>query len=134
MRRYGRVDGNHREIVKALRAAGASVLSAAGLGAGAPDLVVGYAGVTFLLEVKRPEALTHALRSLREKVTAERQSEWREKWRGRVPAVVHSIEEALSVIGALRLGRSFVGLELSPEYAEMARRRIHGDAPLLNGQ
>jgi site-specific DNA-methyltransferase (cytosine-N4-specific) len=33
---------------------------------------------------------------------------------------------------ALRLGRSFVGVELSEEYVEMARRRIIGDAPLFN--
>lgn len=33
---------------------------------------------------------------------------------------------------ALRLGRSFIGIELSPEYAEMARRRIVDDAPLFN--
>jgi DNA modification methylase len=33
---------------------------------------------------------------------------------------------------ALRHGRSFVGIELNPEYVEMARRRIVDDAPLLN--
>jgi DNA modification methylase len=33
---------------------------------------------------------------------------------------------------ALRHGRSFVGCELSPEYADLARRRIIDDAPLLN--
>ena len=33
---------------------------------------------------------------------------------------------------ALRHGRSFVGIELNPEYIEMARRRIINDAPLLN--
>ena len=33
---------------------------------------------------------------------------------------------------ALRNGRSFVGIELSPQYAEMARNRIIQDAPLLN--
>ena len=33
---------------------------------------------------------------------------------------------------ALRLGRSFVGLELQLDYVEMARRRIENDAPLLN--
>lgn len=32
---------------------------------------------------------------------------------------------------AARLGRSFIGIELNPEYAEMARRRIHDDAPLF---
>ena len=33
---------------------------------------------------------------------------------------------------ALRAARSFVGIDLSLEYVEMARRRILGDAPLLN--
>ena len=33
---------------------------------------------------------------------------------------------------ALRLGRSFIGIELNPEYVEMARRRIEDDAPLFN--
>ena len=35
---------------------------------------------------------------------------------------------------ALRHGRSFIGIELNPEYVEMARTRIINDAPLLNGQ
>jgi DNA modification methylase len=33
---------------------------------------------------------------------------------------------------ALRLGRPFIGIELSPTYAEMARDRIRWDAPLFN--
>jgi DNA modification methylase len=33
---------------------------------------------------------------------------------------------------ARRHGRAFVGIELNPTYAEMARARIVGDAPLLN--
>lgn len=33
---------------------------------------------------------------------------------------------------ALRHDRSFVGVELNPEYAELARNRIRDDAPLLN--
>lgn len=33
---------------------------------------------------------------------------------------------------ALRLGRSFVGIELNRKYAAMSRRRITRDAPLLN--
>lgn len=33
---------------------------------------------------------------------------------------------------AARHGRSFIGIELNPEYATMARDRILGDAPLLN--
>lgn len=33
---------------------------------------------------------------------------------------------------ALRHGRSFIGCELNPEYAQLARHRIVDDAPLLN--
>lgn len=33
---------------------------------------------------------------------------------------------------ALRHDRSFIGIELNPIYAEMARNRIRDDAPLLN--
>ena len=35
---------------------------------------------------------------------------------------------------ALRHGRSFIGIELNPEYVELARKRIIDDAPLLNIQ
>jgi DNA modification methylase len=35
---------------------------------------------------------------------------------------------------ALRHGRSFVGAEINPTYAAMARERIRSDAPLLNGE
>ncbi len=33
---------------------------------------------------------------------------------------------------SLRHGRDFIGIELNPEYANMARARIASDAPLLN--
>ena len=36
------------------------------------------------------------------------------------------------LVVALRLQRSFIGVELNPDYAEMARRRIADDAPLFN--
>ena len=51
-----------------------------------------------------------------------------------VPAVVLDIFCGSGTTGvvALRHGRSFIGIELSPEYVEMARQRIIGDAPLLN--
>ena len=35
-------------------------------------------------------------------------------------------------IVALRLGRRFIGIELNPEYVEMARRRISDDNPIFN--
>lgn len=33
---------------------------------------------------------------------------------------------------ALRHGRRFIGIDLNAEYVEMGRKRIWGDAPLLN--
>ena len=33
---------------------------------------------------------------------------------------------------ATRLGRNFIGIELNPDYCEMARNRIVNDAPLFN--
>jgi DNA modification methylase len=33
---------------------------------------------------------------------------------------------------AARHGRDFIGVELNPKYAAMARERIAADAPLLN--
>jgi DNA modification methylase len=39
---------------------------------------------------------------------------------------------ATTGIVALRLGRSFVGIEANPRYAEMARARVRDDAPMFN--
>jgi len=35
---------------------------------------------------------------------------------------------------ALRHGRNFIGIELNPDYAKMARERIRSDAPLWNNE
>lgn len=40
---------------------------------------------------------------------------------------------ATTGVVALRLDRSYIGIELNPEYVELSRRRIIDDAPLLNG-
>jgi len=89
MRRNGRTDANQSEIVRALRAVGCSVYSLHRVGGGCPDLLVGYRGQTFLLEVKHPQGI----------LTPD-QIDWHADWRGQV-AVVHSPEEALQVVGAL---------------------------------
>jgi hypothetical protein len=47
-----RTDDNHRQVVEALRKAGAWVHSTAALGGGFPDLLVCHRGRLFLLEVK----------------------------------------------------------------------------------
>ena len=50
---YARIDSNHKEIVAALREIGATVVSLAAMKHGCPDLLVGYAGETMLMEIKK---------------------------------------------------------------------------------
>ena len=47
-----KVDDNHSEIVKGLRAVGASVQSIAAIGKGVPDLLVAFRGVWYVAELK----------------------------------------------------------------------------------
>jgi hypothetical protein len=51
-----------------------------------------------------------------------------------VPCVVLDPFSGSGTVGvvACRLGRDSIGVELNPAYVEMSRRRIEGDAPLLN--
>ncbi len=51
-----------------------------------------------------------------------------------VPATVLDIFSGAGTTGlvALRLNRNYIGIELKPEYAELSRKRIEGDAPLFN--
>ena len=97
MRKRGRVDQNHSEIVAALRAIGAGVVSIAGLGDSVPDLLVGYRGVNHILEVKRPGLKDHAPKDRGERERLERQAAWAEAW----PAPVHrvySVDDAIAAV------------------------------------
>jgi Holliday junction resolvase len=85
--RAARVDRNQREIVAALRKAGASVQHLHGVGKGCPDLLVGYMSRNYLMEVKGPKGT----------LTSD-QVEWHESWRGRA-CIVRSPLEALEAIG-----------------------------------
>lgn len=90
-----RTDANHEQIVKGLRAIGATVRSTAMVGDGFPDLAVGFRGDTFLLEVK-DGAKSPSRRQLTE---AER--EFHLGWKGRA-GIVHSLEEAIDLVLAGR--------------------------------
>lgn len=114
MRKAARTDGTQQAIVSALREAGASVEILAQCGKGVPDLLVGVSSlpfhfsdgnrrlivatvksINFLIEVKDP---TKPKRD--QKLTPD-QERWHANWKGQV-AVVHTVEEALRVIGALQ--------------------------------
>lgn len=92
MRRRAKVDANQAEIVAALRSAGATVQSLAEIGDGCPDLLVGLAGKTVLIEVK-DSAQPPSKRQL-----TDDQSRWHGAWCGGDLAVVCDVESALRVL------------------------------------
>ena len=83
-----RSDANQAAIVEALRKAGASVRSIHRLGQGIPDLLVGYRGANYLLEVKSEGG----------ELTPD-ELQFHETWRG-CAAIVYDEREALRAIGA----------------------------------
>ena len=91
MRRAARTDANHREIVAALRKAGASVADLSAVGGGVPDLLVGFRSRNWCLEVKDGKKPPSA-----RKLTPEQQA-WVDDWRGQW-ACVKSAEEAVEMV------------------------------------
>ena len=96
MRRAAKVDANQEQIVQALRAAGATVQSLAGVGKGVPDLLVGYQGKTLLMEVKDGRLAPSARR------LTEDQLVWHGAWRGGPLAVVDGVDAALRALGSIK--------------------------------
>lgn len=100
--RAKRRDANEGPIVAALEAAGATVqrLDADGV----PDLLVGYAGRTYLLEVKNPATKAGAkvggVRTKGRGALTPSQTRWFALWRGFPIAEVVDPTEALRAIGA----------------------------------
>jgi len=96
MMRAAKIDANQKQIVTALRAAGATVQSLAGVGKGVPDLLVGYQGQTLLLEIKDGHKPPSA------RLLTEDQLKWHGSWKGGALAVVDSPDAALRMIGVLK--------------------------------
>jgi Holliday junction resolvase len=89
---YARIDTNQKEIVEALRKAGATVVSLAAMKHGCPDLLVGYAGETILIEVKR---------DAKAKYTPD-QLDFLGKWRGGAICRIDSVDAAIRCLGIIR--------------------------------
>ena len=79
-------DLNESSIVATLRAAGADVLHLDAI-----DLLVGFRGTNYLLEVKQPG----------QKIRTEQQQKLHDSWRGQL-AIVYTPTQALEAIGALK--------------------------------
>ena len=93
MRRAAKVDANQAEIVKALRAVGAKVQSLAAVGDGCPDLLVGFRGLNYLIEIKDGD------KPPSKRALTDDQVQWHAAWTGQI-AVAKSVSEALASIGA----------------------------------
>jgi hypothetical protein len=100
--RAAKVDDNQKEIVKALRTLGCSVQHLHSVGAGCPDLLVGYKGFNILLEVKDGNKSPS-----QQKLTPD-QVIWHRDWRGHVN-VVNSSEQA--IIAVLTTARDLSDLD-----------------------
>jgi Holliday junction resolvase len=81
-------DMNEADIIRTLRSVGASVAQISSKGV--PDLLVGFQGRTYLLEVKTPK-----------KKLTDDQVVFHGEWNGSPIAIVHSDTEALEAIGAI---------------------------------
>ena len=97
MKRYGKRDGNHKQIVRELRdiLGSCAVFDTADMGGGFPDIVVGWQGATFLLEIKDPDRPPS-----KRKLTPDEESFF-DCWPGH-KAVILTTEEALEQIGFRR--------------------------------
>lgn len=89
-RRAPRLDANQPAIVEVLRRFGFSVTSTAGLADGFPDLVVGYRGITDLIEIKDGDKPPSA-----RKLTDD-EAEFHASWQGRPVVILESVEDALA--------------------------------------
>ena len=94
MRTRGKVDANQTEAVRYLRGLGMSVQVASNVGGGFPDLVVGFRGVTVLVELKDGDKAPSA-----RKLTAD-QERWHAAWAGCAVVAATKEEAAQAVIAA----------------------------------
>jgi hypothetical protein len=81
MRRAARVDRNQKEIVEHLRKRGATVQPLHTVGRGCPDLLVGYGGQNYLVEVKDGE------KSPSQRKLTPDEDAWHWMWKGQVEVV-----------------------------------------------
>ena len=87
-----KLDANHTEIISALKGVyGVTVADTAGVGHGFPDIVVGYRGKNFLIEIK------DGAKPPSDRKLTPSQSIFHGRWRGQV-AVVTNVDEALTLV------------------------------------
>jgi Holliday junction resolvase len=98
----GHKDSNHDAVVKALRQLGATVLETHALGDDAPDLVVGYQGVTALVELKSGDRVLgrqHVTVAVKRE-RLERQRAYLDAWAGGLAFIAETTEQVLQAFAS----------------------------------
>lgn len=85
--RAANVDRNQSSVVKHFRELGASVTHLHSVGGGVPDLVVGYNGENYMVEVKSPRGKLN-----------EKQVEYFNNWNGQI-CVIRTNKEVEELLG-----------------------------------
>lgn len=85
-----KVDGNHATIKAAFLEMGASVEDKSALGRDSPDITIGVAGIDQQVEIK----------SAKGRLTIG-QASFVQRWRGRKPVTIRTIDEAIALVVAL---------------------------------
>jgi hypothetical protein len=87
-----RTDSNHAEIIKALRKIpNLSVFSTHEVGKGFPDIVIGYKGINYLIEIKDGNKPPSA-----RKLT-DAEVKFHNDWRGQIK-IVNNLDEVLNLL------------------------------------
>lgn len=92
LRRDCRVDGNHLEICHTLRKCGVSIRSTASLGDGFPDVVAGFRGFNYLIEIKNGAKKWNLSKD---------QVVFHDEWQGQI-VIIDSIESAIEWMNGFR--------------------------------
>ena len=99
-----RVDGNAKEIDDALLECGVSILKLDMIGKGCPDRLMGFRGLSVLIEYKRDYDYQRTVRGkpyterVRGKLTDD-QEKWIREWQGQPVVIARTIEEAKAALG-----------------------------------
>jgi Holliday junction resolvase len=86
--RAKRVDANQKDICHALKTFGASIVDLSGVGKGCPDLLIGFKGKTYLIEIKRNSTAKFTPQQL----------QFNESWTGGIIARIENIDQAIALL------------------------------------
>lgn len=110
-RRAAKIDRNQPEIVEFFRKSGCSVSITSAVGDGFPDLVVGFGGITVLVEVKDGEQVPS-----KQKLT-EDQVIFFDEFKG-AKTVVNSIKDAAKLVALLKEMSAMVKVNWMKKFIE----------------